>query len=522
MHVGNFVLGGWRYSNDRAQTLIDPVSGATIGFASSTGIDFGHVLAYARDTGGTALRQLGYADRAALLGQIADVLAANKADYYGLSLENSGATQADAAFDVDGAIFTLRYFARAGAVLGHARHLTEGSVVPLSKDGSFVTSHVGVPVRGAAVHINAFNFPSWGLWEKASVALLSGVAVVAKPATATCLLAERMVRDVVAADFLPPGALQLIAGSAGDLLDHLTHDDVVAFTGSAQTAAQIRQHRRVIDQSVRLNVEADSINSALLAPDAVPGTAEFDAFVREVVREMTVKAGQKCTAIRRAFVPLEMLPAASAALRVALTSVVVGNPRNPAVQMGPLVTEAQRHAALKGLEELVLESRVICGGGIPTSVIDADPVVGAFIAPTLLQCNDADQARKTHEIEIFGPVATLVGYRNWDHALKLAARGGGSLVASVYTADPALYETAILELATTHGRVLAVDASVQKTHTGHGNVMPACFHGGPGRAGGGEELGGLRGLWFYHRRSALQGPTARVAAAAQAGARVQL
>lgn len=522
MQVQNHVRDRWVAGTDAGQPLVDPVTGREIARASSAGLDLAAALDHGRRVGGPALRALAYAERAALLARTADVLAANKAEYYRISLENSGATEADAAFDVDGAIFTLKYYARAGAALGAARHLVDGAVASLSKDGSFGALHVGVPLRGVAVHINAFNFPSWGLWEKAAVALLSGVPVLAKPATATCLLAERMVRDVVAAGALPAGALQLVCGSARDLLDHLGSDDVVAFTGSADTAARIRAQRSLVTNAVRLNVEADSVNSALLGPDAGPGTPEFDAFVKEVVREMTLKAGQKCTAIRRAFVPSAWLDAAGEAILARLSNTIVGDPHDSSVRMGPLVNESQRLAALDGLKRLRAEARVLCGGGTPASVVGADAAAGAFVAPTLLRCDDPHAGKAVHDVEVFGPVATLMPYRDWNDALDLAARGGGSLVASVFTADAQAQASAALALAATHGRVLTVDASVAKTQTGHGNVMPSCLHGGPGRAGGGEELGGLRALWFYHHRSALQGPGARLAELAGSGAAIQL
>lgn len=514
MKVESYVEGHWVAGADPGQPLVNPVTGTEIARASSAGVDFAAALRFGRCVGGPELQALGYADRASLLSRIADVLVANKAEYYRLSQENSGSTSADAAFDVDGAIFTLRFYARAGASLGSTRYLMEGAVAPLAKDGSFSAVHIGVPLRGVAVHVNAFNFPSWGLWEKAAPALLSGVPVLAKPATATCLLSERMVRDVVDAGVLPAGALQLVCGGAGDLLDHLTAEDAVAFTGSAVTAATFRTHRAIVANSVRMNVEADSVNAALLGPDAGPNSTEFDAFVTEVVREMTLKAGQKCTAIRRVFVPAALLEAAGEAIIARLATTVVGNPRDTSVRMGPLVNELQRRAALEGLEALGKDTRPLCGGGVPSSVVDADARTGAFVAPTLLCCDDPNTSRAVHAIEIFGPVATLLPYRDWNDALALAARGGGSLVASVFTADRSAQMLAAVELAATHGRVLMVDSSVARTQTGHGNVLPGCLHGGPGRAGGGEELGGLRALAFYHRRSALQGPTAQINAIA--------
>jgi 3,4-dehydroadipyl-CoA semialdehyde dehydrogenase len=329
--------------------------------------------------------------------------------------------------------------------------------------------------------------------------------VLAKPASATALLSHAMVRDVITANVLPRGALSLLCGGAGDLLDHLTGDDLVAFTGSSATAALIRGHRNVLARGVLVNVEADSVNAALLAPDAGPDTPAFAAFVKEVAREMTVKAGQKCTAIRRALVPAERATAATEALTARLAKTVVGDPRRDDVGMGPVVTRAQQAAALKGIAELAKEANVVCGGPSAPALDGIDPAKSAFVAPTLLKVDDPATAPGVHDIEVFGPVATLVPYKDATEAFALADRGGGSLVASVYSQDRAFLARAVAELGATHGRVLAVDAAIADTHTGHGIVMPQCHHGGPGRAGNGEELGGLNGLRLYHQRVAVQG-----------------
>jgi len=355
------------------------------------------------------------------------------------------------------------------------------------------------------VHINAFNFPSWGLWEKAAVSLLAGVPVLAKPASATALLAHAMIKDVIAAGALPAGALSLLCGSAGGLLEALTSEDLVAFTGSADTAVRVRGHPNVVAKNVPVNIEAGSINAALLAPDASPAGAAFDAFVRETVREMTVKAGQKCTAIRRIFVPAEMADAVADALSGKLKTTKVGDPRQADTRMGPLVTRAQQAAAFEGIRHLACEAAIVCGGADAPELDGIDKAKSAFVAPTLLRLKSTDNARAVHEVEVFGPAATIVPYRGEQDAAALIARGGGSLVASVYGEDKDFLARMVSEIAPSHGRILAVDPAIATAHTGHGIVMPQCNHGGPGRAGAGEELGGLFGLRFYHQRLAVQG-----------------
>jgi 3,4-dehydroadipyl-CoA semialdehyde dehydrogenase len=507
MTLKNLIGGKWVSGQGDGEELVDPVLGQEVARVSVDGLSYGDALAYARQVGGPALRALSYDERATLLGRIAEVLAANKNDYYRIALENMGATRGDAAFDVDGAIFTLRYYAKAGAALGNVRVLRSGDVAPLSRDGAFQAVHLSLPLSGAAILINAFNFPAWGLWEKAAVALLSGVPVLAKPATATAWLAQRMVEDVDREQVLPAGALSVMCGPAGDLLEHVTLGDVVAFTGSAETAARVRTAPTVVKHSTRVNIEADSLNVALMGPDAAEGSAEFDLLVSEVVSEMTVKAGQKCTAIRRILVPAHQYAAVAEAIASRLSKIIVGNPRNPEVKMGPLISKAQQRAVHNGIAQLAREAPVICGGNGSFKPVDADPGSAAFIPPTLLGCADPAGAIAVHEVEVFGPVATLLPYRDVGEALQLAARGGGSLVASVFTADRQVMQTVTLGLASTHGRVHLVNAAVGKSHTGHGNVMPMSIHGGPGRAGGGQELGGLRGLHLYHQLVVVQGPS---------------
>lgn len=517
MTLRNHVNGKWVVGDGEGAALIDPVRGEVLARASCDGIDLGAALAYGRETGGPALKAMTFAERGALLGAIADALSANRDAYFATALANSGNTKIDAAIDIDGGIGTLKYYARLGEKLGDHRHLKDGGFDRLTRDEAFRSLHLSVPLAGVAVHVNAFNFPSWGLWEKAAVALLSGVPVMAKPATATALLSHRMVADVVAAGVLPPGALSLLCGGARDLLDYVTGADAVAFTGSAETANHLRGRANVIASSVRFNAEADSLNTSLLGPDAGPDSAEFGLFVREVAREMTIKAGQKCTAIRRAFVPRAVIDAVAEALAARLSRTVMGDPRNDAVTMGPLVNKAQQAAALEGLAALAEEATTIVGGdaGAP---LDADPATSCFVAPTLLRCDTPEAARAVHAVEVFAPVCTLMPYDTPEAACDLAGRGGGSLVASVFTGDDDFAAAAVLGLAPRHGRVLVVDESVGKSQTGHGIVMPMCLHGGPGRAGGGAELGGLRGLRFYHQRLAVQGRLDRLEALAAGAA----
>ncbi len=504
--LANYVCGEWVEGCGPGDPLVDPVTGEELARASTEGVDIPAALAFARSRGHVALSELSYAQRAELLGKIADTLAANRAEYFRISLLNSGATDPDASFDVDGAVYTMKYFAKAGRALGDARMLREGARAPLSKTGAFQADHFLQPVAGAAIFINAFNFPAWGWCEKAAPALLSGVPVVVKPATSTAWLTQKMVSDVVAAGILPPGAISILCGSARELLDAAGEEDVISFTGSAQNAARIRGHQNVLRRSVRVNAEADSINSTILGPDAAPGTPVFDLLVKEVVREMTLKAGQKCTAIRRVLVPRVQFRAAADAIAAKLAEIKVGNPRNQEVKMGPVVTKSQQASCFAGIAELRKECAVIFGGNPDFARLDADPGKSCFVPPTLLACENAAAASAVHDVEVFGPAATLIAYDGVADAVEIARRGLGSLVASVFSADADFLRALTLGISGLHGRIVAVDPSVGAQHTGHGNVVPSCLHGGPGRAGGGEELAALRALLFYHRRFVVQGP----------------
>ena len=508
----SYLAGKWSRGPGIETELIDPTNGTVLATVSARDLDLDGALKFARQKGGRALRALNYSARAKLLGEMADVLAANRARYEEIAIANSGNTKTDAAIDIDGGIGTLKYYSRLGASLGEAKSFIDSKPVRLTKAENYQAVHLLTPRHGAAVHINAFNFPSWGLWEKAACALLAGMPLLAKPASATCLLSYQMVRDVVAAGILPEGTLSLLCGGIGDLLDHTTGDDVIAFTGSSSTASQIRSHRNVLARGTMVNVEADSVNAALLAPSTAPGTQAFDAFIKEVAREMTVKAGQKCTAIRRVLAPADRAGAVADALSARLAKITLGDPRNEATRMGPLVNRAQQAGVLQGIGKLANEATIICGGSQAPKLGGIDGSKSAFVSPTLLKVDNASKAQAAHETEIFGPAATIIPYKDETESFALVALGGGSLVVSVCGDDPDFLARAVTELGASNGRVLAVDPSVADGHSGHGIVMPQCHHGGPGRAGNGEELGGLNGLRLYHQRVAVQGSAALVTA----------
>jgi 3,4-dehydroadipyl-CoA semialdehyde dehydrogenase len=518
MRLANFVFGQWREGTGPGEPMVDPVTGEELARVSSQGVDIESALAFARSEGGSGLRLLTYNQRADLLAKIGEILTANRDEYFRISLLNSGTTQADASFDVDGAIYTMKYYAKMGRTLEEKGRLKEGAVIPLSKTGVFVGQHFLVPTRGVAVFINAFNFPAWGFCEKAAPALLSGVPILVKPASPTAWLTHRMVEDIAKAGNLPPGAISLLCGSARDLLDHVHEGDIVSFTGSAETAARIRSNQNVASCSVRVNIEADSINSAILGPDAGPGSDLFDLLVKEVVREMTLKAGQKCTAIRRVFVPQTHLQAVGEAISARLSVLKVGNPRNPEVKVGPVVNKVQQASCLEGLQRLKQECSVVFGGEEAFRPIDADPERSAFVQPTLLAAKNGLTAKLVHDIEVFGPAATLVAYDSVESLISMVRRGRGSLVASIFSSDPGFIQQVVLGIGDLHGRVVVVDSAVGAQHTGHGNVVPSCLHGGPGRAGGGEELAGLRALMLYHRRFVVQGPATIISELAESSA----
>jgi oxepin-CoA hydrolase / 3-oxo-5,6-dehydrosuberyl-CoA semialdehyde dehydrogenase len=505
MKLQSFVVGQWHSGHDQGVAMRDATTGDIVAEATSAGIDFAAVLSHAREVGGPALRALTFHERAALLKALAKRLSEFKEEFYALSYR-TGATKNDSWIDIDGGIGTVFVFASKGSrELPNSRVYLDGSVEGLSKGGTFVGQHIYVSREGAGVHINAFNFPVWGMLEKLAPTILAGMPVIVKPATATAYLTELVVRRIIESGILPEGALQLVCGSLGDLFDHLTCQDSVAFTGSAHTAARLRVHPTIVRHAVPFIAETDSLNSCILAEDAIPGTPEFDLFVKEVVREMTVKAGQKCTAIRRALVPAGVSGDVVAALQTALQKIVVGDPRSEGVRMGPLVSMEQRTDVLASVARLRREADLVGGDLDRFDVKDADRERGAFVPPLLLLCRDPHNAHAVHDVEAFGPVATVLPYTDSKDAIALSRRGGGSLVASVFSADDALASRIVLGLSPYHGRILVVNRTCAKESTGHGSPLAPLVHGGPGRAGGGEEMGGIRGVLHYMQRTAVQG-----------------
>jgi len=504
MKLESFVQGEWSQGKDTAEVR-SAVTGDVIAQAMGGGVDMHETLAYAREIGGKSLRQLTFHQRADMLKKLAQYLGERKEQLYKLSFD-TGATRADSMIDVDGAIGTVFVYASKGRKeLPDARFLLDGAPEQLGKGGTFFGQHVVQPLRGVAVHINAFNFPCWGLLEKFSPAFLAGVAVVTKPATITSYVAHALMRMIVESEILPAGALQFIIGQTGDLFDHLTCQDVVSFTGSAETSQKLQRHPSIARESVRFVAERDSVNAAILAPDAAAGTAEFDLFIKEVAKEMTVKAGQKCTAIRRALAPQAQIDAVISALRERLAKVVVGNPELESVRMGPVVGLDQRRDVLDRVAALRAEAEIVFGNPADFNVEGADKTRGAFVPPLLLHCANPVRASNVHAIEAFGPVCTVMGYDGLEQAIALANRGDGSLVASVYTHDPRIAADLVFGVGPFHGRMALIDRDCAKEQTGHGSPMPHLVHGGPGRAGGGEELGGMRSLHHYMQRTALQG-----------------
>ena len=499
----SYVGGAWVAPSGDGLTALDAVTGEEIARISSVGIDTAAALEYGRGRGGPALRALTFHQRAALLKSLGSMLREHRDELYALSAR-AGSTLYDARFDVDGGIgVLLSYASKARRELPNDTVYTEGAAEPLGRGGQFVGQHILTPLHGVAVQINAFNFPVWGPLEKFAPAFIAGMPSLVKPASQTAYLTARLVELIAASGLLPEGSLQLVCGSAGGLLDHLGEQDLVAFTGSAATARTLRAHPVVVARSVRFNAEADSLNCSILGPDASPGTPEFDLFVKQLIAEMTVKAGQKCTAIRRALVPDAVAGEVTDAVREALAGVVVGNPAEEGVRMGALASRDQLAEVRRSVGELLPAGRLVFGDPDRVEVVGADPERGAFISPLLLRCDDATRA-EPHEVEAFGPVSTVIGYRDAADVVRLAARGRGSLVGSVVTADPGFARDVVTGLAPWHGRILVLDRDDAAESTGHGSPLPVLVHGGPGRAGGGEEMGGVRGVLHHMQRTAVQ------------------
>jgi oxepin-CoA hydrolase/3-oxo-5,6-dehydrosuberyl-CoA semialdehyde dehydrogenase len=500
--VRSYIAGRW-FAPDGGTPVYDAVTGAPVAEVSSAGIDFAAALAYGRQVGGLALRELTFHERAELAKAAGQLLREHRDELYELSYR-TGATLFDSKFDIDGGIgVLLSYASKAKRELPNEKVLVEGPPEQLGKRGQFFGQHLLTPRRGVAVQVNAFNFPVWGPLEKLAPALIAGVPSLIKPASQTGYLTARVVELIIDAQVLPEGALQLVSGSAGDLLDHLDEQDLLSFTGSASTANRLRSHPNVVARSVRFNAEADSLNMSILGPDATPGTPAFDRYIKQLVTEMTVKAGQKCTAIRRALVPADLAITVAEAAGAELAKVVVGNPTDKATTMGALASLDQREEVRRSLKALEDAATIVFGDPEHVNVRGADDERGAFLSPILLKAHDKNRP-ELHEVEAFGPVSTLIGYRDTQDVIELAALGKGSLVGSVVTEDPDFAREVILGTAPWHGRLLVLDADAAPESTGHGSPLPMLVHGGPGRAGGGEEMGGLRGVYHHLQRTAIQ------------------
>lgn len=507
-----------------SRALHSAINGRTVAQTHAESIDFGESLAYARGQALPALLKLTFQQRAAQLKALAAYLMEHKEGLYAISA-HTGGTRADNWIDIEGGIGTLFAYASMGRrELPSSNIVHEGPAVALGREGQFLGSHVLVPKRGVAVHINAFNFPMWGMLEKFAPSFLAGMPCIVKPATATSYVAEACVRLIQQSGLLPAGALQLVIGGSGDLLDRLLETDVVTFTGSADTAAMLRVNKNLIARSIPFNAEADSLNCAILAPDVEPSDPEFELFVKEVAREMSAKAGQKCTAIRRAIVPARHIDAVASQLRERLAKIKVGDPAVEGVRMGALASKEQQADVAERLAALSAGNEIVFGARDGFAPVGEGVEQGAFFAPTLLLCRDALANEAVHELEAFGPVSTLMPYQDFDQALALAAKGRGSLVGSVITKTPSLAAEAVMHAGAFHGRILVLDRDAAKESTGHGSPMPALKHGGPGRAGGGEELGGIRAVKHYLQRCAVQGSPTMLSAITgeyQRGGKVQ-
>ncbi|HEY5218703.1 MAG TPA: phenylacetic acid degradation bifunctional protein PaaZ, partial [Gemmatimonadaceae bacterium] len=512
MKLQSYALGEWVTGTGEATDLVHAVTGEKIAEASSEGLDFRAMAEYARTVGGPKLRAMTFHERARMLKAMAQYLMARKDRYYQISAA-TGATKADSWIDIEGGIGTFfAYSSRGRREFPDETFYVDGAMEPLSKGGTFVGRHICVPLEGVAVHINAFNFPCWGMLEKLAPTLLAGVPAIVKPATVTSYLTEAMVRDMIEAGILPAGALQLICGSTGDLLSHLECQDAVAFTGSAATGRLLKETPAIVANAVRFNMEADSLNCSILGPDAIPSTEEFDLFIKEVVREMTVKAGQKCTAIRRTIVPAGAEEAVVKALRARLDKIVIGDPAVEGVRMGPLASRGQVKDVRARAAELRHAAELAYGGNDDFAVVGADRERGAFFAPMVLVCDRPFAHHEPHDVEAFGPVNTVMPYKSVDEAVELARLGRGSLCGSLFTADARVARQLVLGVAPYHGRIMVLDRTSAGESTGHGSALPSLVHGGPGRAGGGEEMGGARGVLHYMQRTAVQGSPSMLAA----------
>jgi oxepin-CoA hydrolase / 3-oxo-5,6-dehydrosuberyl-CoA semialdehyde dehydrogenase len=500
----NYALGEWVSGNGVETELFNAITGEQIGTCSSAGLDYEAMMQYAKEKGGRALRKMTFHQRGLMLKDLATFLLKNKRKYYELSAA-TGATRMDSWIDIEGGIGNLFANASLRRQFPDLPYYVDGDSVPLSKGGSFMGHHIMVPKEGVAIHINAFNFPIWGMLEKIAVNFMAGVPAIVKPSEYTCYLTELMVRDIVASGILPEGALQLVVGLGRGVIDFAGSSDVVTFTGSASTGAILSSLPHIQKESVSFNLECDSLNAAILGKDAVPGTPEFDIFIKEVQREITVKAGQKCTSVRRILVPEDLMDDVQKALSKRLASTTIGDPADPAVRMGSLATKLQVERVRANVELLMQEQNIVIGDLDHFDVVGADKNSGAFFSPIVFRNDDPHGKQGVHNIECFGPVSTLMPYKDLEDAVAIAKLGKGSLVSSIITADDAIATEYVLNAASMHGRILVLNERCAAESTGHGSPMPMLTHGGPGRAGGGEEMGGKRGVLHYMQRTAIQG-----------------
>jgi oxepin-CoA hydrolase/3-oxo-5,6-dehydrosuberyl-CoA semialdehyde dehydrogenase len=504
MKIQNYILGNWEDGEGIELELHNAITGENFGSVSSAGLDYAAILEYGREKGGSALRKMTFQERGLMLKALALHLMEIKNKFYTLSAV-TGATKVDSWIDIEGGIGNLFANASLRRQFPDLPYYVDGSAAPMSKNGTFIGHHIMVPKKGVAVHINAFNFPIWGMLEKIAVNIMAGVPAVVKPSEFTSYLTELMVREIIAAKILPEGALQLVSGLGRGIIDHVTNQDVITFTGSAETGKKLKGLPHIIEESVPFNLEADSLNACVLGEDAVPGTPEFDIFIKEVQREITVKAGQKCTAVRRILVPEKLMEDVQTALSARLAKTIIGDPATEGVRMGALATNLQVERVRENVQLLMKEQDIVHGDLDNFEVIGADKNKGAFFSPILFRNDNPFEKTRVHSIEAFGPVSTLMPYKNLDEAVKIVELGKGSLVTSIITNDDKLAREFVTEAAHMNGRILVLNERCAKESTGHGSPMPLLTHGGPGRAGGGEEMGGVRGVLHYMQRTAIQG-----------------
>lgn len=507
----NYACGTWVNGEGDGQLLLHAVTGEEVARASSKGLDFGAMLAYAREKGGQTLRKMTFHERGRMLKAMALHLNQKKEEFYAISWA-TGATRVDSWIDIEGGIGNLFAYSSLRRQFPDTPFCIDGDAAKLSKNGTFIGHHLCVPKEGVAIHINAFNFPVWGMLEKIAVNLLAGVPAVVKPATLTSFLTEAVVREMISTGIFPEGSLQLICGSANGLLDHVTNQDVVTFTGSASTGKMLKSHPRILEESVPFNMEADSLNCIVLGEDVKPGSPEFDIFIKEVQREITVKAGQKCTAVRRILVPGNVMEDVQIAIGKRLSTTTVGDPQVEGVRMGALASKGQVEEVKEKVRQLLNQQEIVFGSLDKVDVMGADTERGAFLSPILMLNKDPFRNTDCHEVEAFGPVSTLMPYDTTADAIALARMGKGSLVTSIVTADDRIARDYVLGAASMHGRILVLNSECAKESTGHGSPMPLLTHGGPGRAGGGEEMGGKRGVFHYLQRVAIQGSPTTITA----------